>query len=200
MGSCTTSAPLASMRRERLVEVGAGQVDPEVAALGHQLDDRASLVVGDARGDAGRVQDDGGLGLPDRPDGDPAHALVADVAADLEPEGVAVEGSEASGSVCGRKLAWMLMSMTVTLGAARRGRASRFLTGLVTCLATHGAIPRVASPAAPGRRSAASPTSSVNRVLKVPRDEQPTAKQTSVTLRSPRRSMAMARSIRRVMR
>ena len=41
---------------------------------------------------------------------------------------------------------------------------------------------------------------SVKRVLKVPSDEQPTAKQTSVTLRSPRRSSAMARSIRRVMR
>jgi len=29
------------------------------------------------------------------------------------------------------------------------------------------------------------PTSSVTRLLKVPSDEQPTAKQTSVTLRSP---------------
>ena len=38
----------------------------------------------------------------------------------------------------------------------------------------------------------------MNRVLNVPSDEQPTAKQTSVTLRSPRRSSAIARSIRRV--
>jgi hypothetical protein len=44
------------------------------------------------------------------------------------------------------------------------------------------------------------PTSSVKRVLKVPSDEQPTAKQTSVTLRSPRRSSAIARSMRRVIR
>ena len=44
------------------------------------------------------------------------------------------------------------------------------------------------------------PTSSVNRVVKVPSDAQPTAKQTSVTLRSPRRSSAIARSIRRVIR
>ena len=41
---------------------------------------------------------------------------------------------------------------------------------------------------------------SAKRVLKVPSDEQPTAKQTSVTLRSPRRSSAIARSIRRVIR
>ena len=44
------------------------------------------------------------------------------------------------------------------------------------------------------------PTSSVKRVLKVPSDEQPTAKQTSVTLRSPSRSSAIARSMRRVIR
>jgi hypothetical protein len=45
-----------------------------------------------------------------------------------------------------------------------------------------------------------SPTSSVNRAEKEPRLVQPTAKQTSVTLRSPRRSSAFARSMRRVMR
>lgn len=44
------------------------------------------------------------------------------------------------------------------------------------------------------------PTNSVNLVLKVPNDEQPTAKQTSVTLRSPRRSRAIARSMRRVIK
>jgi hypothetical protein len=37
-------------------------------------------------------------------------------------------------------------------------------------------------------------------VLNVPSDEQPTAKQTSVTLTSPRRSSAIARSIRRVIK
>src|SRR5918995_4864624 len=45
-----------------------------------------------------------------------------------------------------------------------------------------------------------SPTSSVKRELKDPSDVQPTAKQTSVTDRSPRRSSALARSIRRVIR
>lgn len=44
------------------------------------------------------------------------------------------------------------------------------------------------------------PTSSVNRVLKVPSDAHPTAMHTSVTERSPRLNSAMARSIRRVMR
>ncbi|MDT5389119.1 MAG: hypothetical protein QOE04_2760 [Mycobacterium sp.] len=44
------------------------------------------------------------------------------------------------------------------------------------------------------------PTNSVKRVLNVPSDEQPTAKQTSVTLRSPRRSSAIARSMRRVIK
>src|SRR4051794_25246155 len=44
------------------------------------------------------------------------------------------------------------------------------------------------------------PTSSVNRVLNVPSDWQPTAKHTSVTLWSPRRSSIIARSIRRVIR
>ena len=45
-----------------------------------------------------------------------------------------------------------------------------------------------------------SPTSSVNRALNEPSDVQPTAMQTSVTDRSPRRSSALARSIRRVIR
>jgi hypothetical protein len=44
------------------------------------------------------------------------------------------------------------------------------------------------------------PTSSVKRPLKLPSDEQPTAKQTSVTLRSPRPSSAIAHSMRRVIR
>ena len=44
------------------------------------------------------------------------------------------------------------------------------------------------------------PTSSEKRVLKVPTEEQPTSKQISVTLRSPRRRSAIARSIRRVIR
>ena len=38
----------------------------------------------------------------------------------------------------------MVMSMAVTLGAAPATGASRFLIGLVTCLATHGGIPAIA--------------------------------------------------------
>ena len=38
----------------------------------------------------------------------------------------------------------MVMSMAATLGAASAAGASRFLTGLVTCFATHGGIPAVA--------------------------------------------------------
>jgi hypothetical protein len=40
----------------------------------------------------------------------------------------------------------------------------------------------------------------VERLLKVPSDEQPTARQTSMMLRSPRRSSAIARSMRRVIK
>ena len=40
------------------------------------------------------------------------------------------------------------------------------------------------------------PANSVKRVLKVPSDEQPTAKQTSVTLMPPRRSSVIARAMR----
>lgn len=42
------------------------------------------------------------------------------------------------------------------------------------------------------------PTNSLKRVLNVPSEENPTAKQTSVTLMSPRLSRAIARSMRRV--
>jgi hypothetical protein len=45
-----------------------------------------------------------------------------------------------------------------------------------------------------------SPTISVNRELNDPSDVQPTSMHTSVTVRSPRRSSAMARSMRRVIR
>jgi len=41
---------------------------------------------------------------------------------------------------------------------------------------------------------------SVNRELNDPSEVQPTAKQISVTVRSPRRSSPLARSIRRVIR
>jgi hypothetical protein len=78
--------------------------------------------------------------------------------------------------------------------------ASRFLIGLVTCLEMHGGIPAVAPASSRRYVLGGTPTSSVKRVLKVPSDEQPTAKQTSVTLRSPRRSSAIARSMRLVIR
>ena len=80
------------------------------------------------------------------------------------------------------------------------GLASPFLIGRVWILATHGGI---AAPSSWGRARYAlglSPTSSVKRELNEPSDTQPTSKQTSVTVRSPRRSSALARSIRRVMR
>src|SRR5436305_2079243 len=131
---------------------------------------------------------------------DPAHPAVSDVVADLEAQGVAIEsqgcvrvGVREKGRVNGE----------IHRGHASTGSgagASRFLIGLVTCFATQGAIPSVAR--ASWRRYVLGgiPTSSVNRLLKVPSDEQPTAKQTSVTLRSPRRSSAIARSMRRVIR
>ena len=78
--------------------------------------------------------------------------------------------------------------------------ASRFLTGLVIFLVSHDGTPAI-SPCAWRRYSLGGiPTSSEKRVLKVPSDWHPTSKQTSVTLRSPRRSSAIARSMRRVIR
>jgi hypothetical protein len=70
----------------------------------------------------------------------------------------------------------------------------------VTCFATHDGIPDVVRAAWRRYTLGGTPTSSLNRLLNVPSDEQPTAKQTSVTLRSPRRNSAIARSMRRVIR
>ena len=83
-------------------------------------------------------------GLADGADRDPAHPLVADVDADLEAEGVAVEGqggvrvvvreeARVNGDVHGRHA-----------NCRSSSRASRFLIGLVTCFATHAGIPAVA--------------------------------------------------------
>ena len=77
---------------EGAVEVRGGQDERGVGALGHHLGDGAALVVGDAGVGGRRVQDDGRAGLVGRADRDPAHPAVADVVADLEAEGVAVEG------------------------------------------------------------------------------------------------------------
>lgn len=74
------------------------------------------------------------------------------------------------------------------------------LVGLVTCFSTHDGMPAV-TPAVWSRYALGDmPTNSVNRVLNVPSDEQPTAKQTSVTDKSHRRNSAIARSMRRVIR
>ena len=99
---------------------------------------------------AGRIQDDRRVGLVGGADRDPVHPAVFDVVADLEAEGVAIEG-QGGLRVVVRKEA--CVNGDVHDGHARCGSAagaSRFLTGLVTCFATHGGIPAVA-PAASRR-------------------------------------------------
>src|SRR5262249_44345784 len=102
-------------------------------------------VVGDATARRGRrLQDDGRAGLVGGADRDPAHPAVSDVVADLEAEGVAIEGqgcfrvvmreeARVNGDVHGSQASWGPVP-----------RASRFLTGLVTRFATHDGIPAVA--------------------------------------------------------
>lgn len=68
------------------------QDDDGVGSLGHHLDDGAALVVGNAGVGRRRVQDDGRAGLVGWADGDPAHPAVSNVVADLQAEGVAIEG------------------------------------------------------------------------------------------------------------
>src|SRR3954464_7512339 len=135
---------------EGAVEVLGGQEDPAVGALRHHLDDGAALVVGDAGVDGRRCQEDGRAGLVGGADRDPAHRALSDVGADLEAEGVAVEGQggvrvdvRQDGGVNGQ----------VHGGHARCGPptgASRFLIGLLTCFATHDGIP--SAPCAARRR------------------------------------------------
>ncbi len=100
------------------------------------------------------MQDDGRAGLVGGADRDPAHPVVSDVVANLEAEGVAIEGQGCVRVVVGEEAR---VNGDVHGGHASCGSvtgASRFLIGLVTCL----------------------------------------------TLRSPRRSNAIARSMRRVIR
>ncbi len=78
--------------------------------------------------------------------------------------------------------------------------ASRFLTGRVTWRATHDGMPAAACAASRRYLLGEIPTSAVKRLLNEPSDVQPTSRQTSVTLRSPRRRSAIARSTRRVIR
>ncbi|GAA3163245.1 hypothetical protein GCM10017688_07300 [Streptomyces ramulosus] len=77
--------------------------------------------------------------------------------------------------------------------------ASRLRTGRVNIFAMHGGTADPASWLRARYALGLSPTSSVKRELNDPSDVHPTAKQTSVTDMSPRRSNAFARSIRRVM-
>src|SRR5438067_11499523 len=131
--------------REDALEVGSGQDDGGIAALGHHLDDGPALVVGDGAGaDACRVKDDRRARLVGRADRDPPHPAVSDIIADLEAEVVAIEGQR-----CVRvgMREESRVNSEVYGGHTKTGsvtRASRFLIGLVTCFATHGAIPSVA--------------------------------------------------------
>ena len=96
-------------------------------------------------GDGGRrIQDDGRAGLVGGADRDPVHPAVFDVVADLEAEGVAIEGQGCVRVVVREEAR---VNGDVHGGHASCGSvtgASRFLIGLVTCFATHGGIPAVA--------------------------------------------------------
>jgi hypothetical protein len=91
-----------------------------------------------------RRQDDGRAGLVGGADRDPAHPAVSDVVADLEAEGVAIERQggvrvvvREEGPVDGDVHGGQASCGSLT-------RASRFLTGRVTCFATQEGIPTVA--------------------------------------------------------
>jgi hypothetical protein len=129
---------------EGAVEIGGRQQETSIGALGHHLDDGAALVVGDAGVDGRRMQHDGRVGLVRGADRDPAHPFVSDIEADLEAESVAIEGQGGVRVVLREEAR---MNGDVHGGHASCGaevRASRFLTGLVTCFATHGGISAVA--------------------------------------------------------
>src|SRR5260370_1100043 len=129
---------------EGAVEVLGGQEDPAVGALGHHLGDGAALVVGGAGVGRRRCQEDGRAGLAGRADRDPAHLSLSDIVADLEAEGVAIEGQGGVRVVVREEAR---VNSDVHGGHASCGPvtgASRFLIGLVTCFATHGGIPAVA--------------------------------------------------------
>src|SRR5262249_45092801 len=131
---------------------GAGQVrgaehDACVRALGHHLHDHAALVVGDAWLGGRRMQDDGRAGLAGGADRDPALRAVSDILADLEAEGVAIEGE---GGV--RVVVWEEgpVNCDIHTGHASCGSvadASRILTGSVTYFAM--ARPPSAGPSGP---------------------------------------------------
>src|SRR5580700_3831114 len=185
---------------ERVIQIAGGEDDDRVSPFRHHLGDRAALIVGDAGVGGRRRQHDGHAGLTGGADGDPAHPAVTDVAPHLEAERVTVKGQRHFRIHVREE---RLVNRDVHDAHARSGSragARRFLIGLVTCFSTHDGSPAAACAARCRYVLGGIPTSSVNLVLKVPSDEQPTSKQTSVTLRSPRRSSAIARSIRRVIR
>ena len=94
--------------------------DPAERALRHHLSDRAALVVGDARVDGRRCQQDARVGLVGRTDRDPAHLAFSDVVANLESEHVAVEG-EGSLWIVVRQDAGVDRDVMVIVGEASRG-------------------------------------------------------------------------------
>jgi hypothetical protein len=126
--------------------------DAGIGALRDHLDDGAALVVDDAGVGDQRLQDDARAGLVGRADPDPAHPALSDVVADLEAEGVAIEDQAG-------------------VRVAMREKAR-----------VHDGIPAVACPSWRRYVLGGTPTNSVKRLLNVPSDAQPTAKQTSVTL------------------
>src|SRR6266487_5812954 len=108
--------------------------------------DRSSDVCSSDLG-ARRRQEDRRARLVFRADRDPAHLAASDVVADLEAENVAVEGQGGVRIVMREEAR---VNGDVHGGHASCGwgtGASRFLTGLVTCFATHDGIPAVASAA-----------------------------------------------------
>src|SRR5690606_33470746 len=115
---------------EDAVEIRRGQDDAGEGALGHHLHDRAALLLGDAGIDGGRLQDDGRAGLALRTDRDPAHTVVPDVVADLEPETVPIEGHGGVGIVMGQETRMNadVHGLHATCGDALN--TSRILTGV----------------------------------------------------------------------
>ena len=176
------------------------EVDAGVGALGHHLGDGAALVVGDAGRGGRRVQDDGRAGLVGGTDRDPVHPAVLDVVADLEAERVAVEGQG--------RVRVVVREQALVNGDVHGGHASvrsvtgasRFLTGLVTCFATHGGIPasrtRRLAPVDAGRHADQLGEARAEGAQRRAADREADLGDAEVA----RRSSAIARSMRRVIR
>ena len=100
-----------------------------------------AFVVGDARARLRREQHDRRAGLVGGADGDPAHALVADIEPHLEPEHVSIEREGCLG-IGVREEAGVDGDVhgvhDIQVG---EGGASRFLVGFVRRFAMHGSMP-----------------------------------------------------------